>query len=260
MSVATAAWTAIAAARHCQVQTYHRSQLSLTDYGTGTMAGWGYGDWQARSWRADWILPTRSGSDGHDVWSLVHDHLIWLSDPAGIAQATARHLASCRVDDLRPGHGIPRIVQTSIRRRHLAWEMQGAHEIAVARRLLAIGTIYDWLLTKETISIDISRLGKPTLQDEVIHGWFGRGHRGSVDRGNKGQIPVRWTAARIGLAAPSHCETILFRLCDGCWSVAKDIGLRQRIIKRQLCAPPTLHASRSACHGYAGLAVEEIFS
>ena len=49
---------------------------------------------------------------------------------------------------------------------------------------MAIGTLtilalYDWLLTKETISIDISRLvaNRPTLQDEIstIHGWFGRG-------------------------------------------------------------------------------------
>ena len=153
--------------------------------------------------------------------------------------------------------------------------MPVSHGACVAIGTLTILALYDWLLTKETISIDISRLvaNRPTLQDEIstIHGWFGGSHRGSVDRGNKGQIPVRCrsdNAARdaglTGRVFARNCETILFRLhgCNGCWTplawpadllISAVASASSRHSAVSALYSPTLHASRSACRdGYAG--------
>ena len=160
------------------------------------MAGWGYGDLAGKiPAGADWIIADalRVEAMDHDVWSLVHDHLSgWLSDPAGIATGNSQTLGELLVGLTICGlamefHGSSRPASGADHQIAHIWEMQGlAHEnMPVAHgACVAIGTLttlalYDWLLTQETISIDISQLvaNRPTLQDEVsaIHGWFGTG-------------------------------------------------------------------------------------
>lgn len=160
------------------------------------MAGWGYGDLAGKiPAGADWIIADalRVEAMDHDVWSLVHDHLgDWLSDPAGIAKGDSQTLGELLIGLTICGlamefHGSSRPASGADHQIAHIWEMQGithdnmpvSHGACVAIGTLTILALYDWLLTKETISIDISRLvaNRPTLQDEIstIHGWFGRG-------------------------------------------------------------------------------------
>lgn len=161
-----------------------------------SMAGWGYGDLAGKiPAGADWIIADalRVEAMDHDVWSLVHDHLGgWLSDPAGIATGNSQTLGELLVGLTICGlamefHGSSRPASGADHQIAHIWEMQGlthkdapvSHGACVAIGTLTTLALYDWLLTRETISIDISRLvaSRPTLQDEIsaIQGWFGTG-------------------------------------------------------------------------------------
>ena len=207
--------------------------------------------WQADPAGADWISADalRVEAMDHDVWSLVHDHLGgWLSDPAGIATGNSQTLGELLVGLTICGlamefHGSSRPASGADHQIAHIWEMQGlahenmpvSHGACVAIGTLTILALYDWLLTKETISIDITRrwqTGRPCRM-RFRHPWLVRegSHRGSVDRGNKGQIPVRCrsdNAARdagFGLAASS--QEIAKPSCSG-FTDATDAGRRWR--------------------------------